>query len=217
MSKTQRELLILGGILAALAVILVLRFSGGEEDGTTVASPSSSAQQEETASSRPLTRGEMMRGEQSGARTAAEVQGELAGALPLELVAPGLTDSAVTVRIRQGAIPDPFSEVRGSVRRTAQPSRQQPARQQPREYREVQLNDWPEGIDFQGLLPVMGQSGVYAAQFNNQTVRVGERIPGTDWELTESSRLLIRLRRENSSTMTRYTFQYIIPPLATDG
>jgi len=216
MSKTQRELLILGGILAALAVILVLRFSGGEE-GTTASSPSSSAQQEQTSPSRPLTRGEMMRGEQGGARTAAEVQGELAGSLPLELVAPGLTDSAVTARIRQGAIPDPFSEVRGTVRRTTRSSQQQPARQQPRDYREVQLNDWPEGIDFQGLLPVMGQPGVYAAQFNNQTVRVGERIPGTDWELTESSRLLIRLRREDRSTMTRYTFQYIIPPLATDG
>ncbi len=211
MSKTQRELLILGSILAALAVILLLRFTGGEDEV-----PAEQVQQQ--ISTRPMTRGEMMRGSRGGTQpTPAQIQGELASQLPLELVVPGLSDSAVTAKIRAGGVPDPFSELRGPVRRTTQTRPRSTVQQPPREWRSVTLTDWPQALDFQGLLPVMGEPGIYAAQFNNRSVRVGEKVPGTEWELTEASRLLIRVRLRDTSTRTEYTYQYIIPPLAADG
>ncbi|MFO7769066.1 MAG: hypothetical protein R6W82_08970 [bacterium] len=207
MSKTQRELLILGGILGVLAVILLLRFGGGEEEAPVPAG------EEQPVPTRPLTRGEMMRGEGGGTPTASQIQGELARQLPMDLVVPGLSDSAVTARIAAGGVPDPFSELRGPVRRTTRSTPQPTSTRSPRAWRQETLSDWPSGLDFQGLIPVMGEPGVYAAQFNNHSVRVGEKIPGTDWELREASRLLVRLYRRDESTRTEYSFQYIIPPL----
>ncbi len=194
MTKTQRELLILVGILVVIAVILFLRSGGGDDTLTAPVTDVPSAGQTVT----PGTD---------------DPQTLLITQAPMEMLNPMLTDSAVTARIAAGAISDPFASNRrtSSGTPTRQPARQpDPVHRDPT-LREIFLPEWPDDLEYEGLFPRVDAPGEYTVQFNSQAVRVGERvlgttwnnIAGTEWVLREASRLVIVIRRE-VKTSTRW-------------
>ncbi len=194
MTKTQRELLILVGILVVIAVILFLRSGGGDDTPTApVTDVPSSGQTVTPGTDDPQTL--------------------LITQAPMEMLNPMLTDSAVTARIAAGAISDPFASNRrtSSGTPTRQPARQpDPVRRDPT-LQETFLPEWPDGVTYQALLPRIDAPGEYSVQFNGQSVRVGgqitgtrwNNIAGTEWVLREASRLVIVIRRE-VHTSTRW-------------
>ncbi|MFC1500503.1 hypothetical protein ACFL6T_05770 [Candidatus Zixiibacteriota bacterium] len=193
MTKTQRELLILGGILAVIVVIIVLRMGGGDETPVVPVTNVPPAGQRVTPGTDNL-------------------QGLDITQAPVEMLNPMLTDSAVTARIAAGTIRDPFASDRRISTRTPSrtPRQTDPVRSEPT-LREVYLESWPDGVTFQGLLPRIDAPGEYAVQFNGEPVRTGEtiagtrwnNIAGTEWVLREASRLVIVIRRE-VKTSTRW-------------
>ncbi len=201
MTKTQRELAILGGILAVLVVIMVMRSGGG--DGTATDSSTTAA----ASPQRPATR--------PGTTPGGAAQQPPLSQYPLELLEPGLSDSAVTAKIRSGGFADPFALDRGRSRpaptpaTTTQPSRPQP----PRTWTDRQLSEWPAGVRYQGLIEKEDAPGSYTVRFNNRATDVGETIPGTEWRLIEASPILIRIQRDDARNRIHYYYRYLVPPL----
>ena len=207
MSKTQRELLILGGILIVLGGLLFLRF-GTEEapDSAEPAGTPAAGVPAGAAPERPLTRGEMQRLQAGGQPAAPDDPAPLLARFPIEMLDPALSDSAVAARIAAGGVPDPFAEDRGrrapvrtSTTRTPTPPAQQ-------EIRTVQLTDWPEGIRFEGIFQIAGSPGAFSTSFNGHRVLVGEKIPNTEWELIEASVLMVRIRRQTRNLIEEYRY-----------
>jgi hypothetical protein len=201
MTKTQRELSILGGILLVLSVMLFLRFRPGGAGGSSTVPP---AMGTPGAATQP-------------AGTPATGPGTVPIPLsqyPLELLEPGLSDSMVTAKITTGGFADPFSRDRGRVRETAptptRPTIQAPAA--PRPWRDQQLSEWPPGVRYQGVIEKVDAPGSYTVRFNGQIVDVGEKIPTTDWILAEANAVLIRIRREDTRNRIRYEYRYVLPP-----
>jgi len=198
MTKTQRELLILAGILAVIVVIILLR-SGGENETPTA----------------PVTR--VPSAGQTVVPGTDDPQTMLLTQAPMEMLNPMLTDSAATARIEAGLIRDPFA----SDRRTSSrgPSRQptlqpDPVRRDPT-LEESYLENWPEGVTYGGIMERVDAPGEFSVRFNGQPVRVGGQIPGTrwnniagtEWVLREASRLVIVIRREvKTSTLWNITW-----------
>jgi hypothetical protein len=208
MTKTQRELSILGGILLVLSVLLVLRFRPGGAGSSGTVPPATGTQ---TAANRPAPRPAQPGG------TPATAPGTVAIPLsqyPLELLEPGLSDSMVTAKITTGGFADPFSRDRGRVRETAptptRPTIQAPAA--PRPWRDQQLSEWPPGVRYQGVIEKVDAPGSYTVRFNGQIVDVGEKIPTTDWILAEANAVLIRIRREDTRNRIRSEYRYLLPP-----
>ncbi len=201
MTKTQRELAILGGILAVLSVLLVLRLrsGGGGSSGTVppaMGTPGAATQPAGTPATGPGT-----------------VPIPLSQ-YPLELLEPGLSDSMVAAKIMAGGFADPFSRDRSRVQETAPaPARQNTTPAAPRPWRDQQLSQWPPGVRYQGVIEKVDAPGNYTVRFNGQIVDVGEKIPTTDWVLAEANALLVRIRREDTRNRIRYEYRYLLPPL----
>ncbi|MFC1627502.1 hypothetical protein ACFL3H_00130 [Gemmatimonadota bacterium] len=204
MTKTQRELLILVGILVVIAVILFLRLGGGGD-----APPAPIAN---TPAAQRVTPG------------ADDPQTLLITQAPAEMLNPMLADSAVTARITAGAIMDPFASVRLTSSQTSsrQTTRQpEPVRSAP-SLREIPLSDWPEGLKYDGLVSRAGVPGEYSVLFNDQPVQVGGKIPGTQWNntegtewvLREANRLVIVIQREvhTDRIWEVTTYRHVIRP-----
>lgn len=200
MSKTQRELLMLAGILVFLGGILYIRLSGGGKSSSPSTVPASGSQTQTVSQPGGTAPGTMTPGDQPG----------LPPQSALAFFEPGLTDSAVTARIFSSTVGDPFARIRGGQTRPTQritrPQRQpttQPAR------RVEYLDDWPARITYQGHFPVAGSPGVFRARFNGRTVQVGEKIPPTDYILVEASALLVQIRWEDQLRNTVWIFRYL--------
>ncbi len=200
MSKTQRELLMLAGILVFLGGILYIRLSGGGESSrpSTMPAPGSRTQ----TASRPV-------GTAPGTMTPG---GEgLQSQSALAFFEPGLTDSAVTARIFSSSVGNPFARYRGGQTRPTRPStrpqRQQPAT--PLTRRVEYLDDWPPQITYQGVFPVADSPGVFRARFNGRNVQVGEKIAPTEYVLVEASPLLVQIRWEDRRRNTIWIFRYL--------
>ena len=199
MSKTQRELLILVGILLVIAVILYIRLGGGGEGAAPP--PATTPPAGQTAA--PGTPGTTGPAQPGGGESPEPL---LITQAPAEMLNPALTDSAVAARISSGRIRDPFaSDRRASTRApTRTPTRREPEPRAEPTLRETWLEDWPPGITYEGLMPRLDAPGEFAVEFNGHTVRVGEPIPGTgvsgipdsEWVLREASTLVILIRRE---------------------
>ena len=201
MSKTQRELLMLAGILVFLGGILYVRLSGAGESSPPSTVPASGSRTQ--AVSLP-----------EGAVPRTMTPGDQPGHLPQSSLAffePGLTDSAVTARIFSSIVGDPFASIRGGQTRPTQqitrPQIQQPTTQRAR--RVEYLDDWPAQITYQGHFPVAGSPGVYRAMFNGRIVQVGEKIAPTEYILVEASALLVQIRWEDQSSNTVWIFRYL--------
>ncbi len=206
MTKTQRELAILGGILAVLVVIMVMRSRGGDgAAGGPAAGPRTTAAA--GSPQRPATR--------PGTSPGGTAQRPLLTQYPLELLEPGLSDSAVTAKIRSGGFADPFALDRGRSRppptptTTTQPNQPQP----PRTWTDRQLSEWPAGIRYGGLIEKEDSPGSYTVRFNDRAIDVGETIPGTEWRLIEASPILIRIQRDDTRNRIHYYYRYLVPPL----
>ena len=199
MSKTQRELLMLAGILVFLGGILYVRLSGGGESSpsSTVSAPGSQVQP----------------GSQPGGSAPGMVTPGIQPDLPqsaMAFFALGLTDSAATARIFRSSVGDPFANIRGGqTRPTQQVTRpQRPQTTQPA--RSVKyLDDWPAQVTYQGHFPVAGSRGVFRAMFNGRIVKVGEKIAPTEYILVEASALLVQIRWEDQSSNTVWIFRYL--------
>jgi len=210
MTKTQRELLILVGILVVIAVIFIIRQSGNGD--IPVLPPTGTVP--------------------ANARTAAPGSARDPGSLlitqaPSGMLNPALSDSAVTARITAGRIQDPFATNRRTSTRvpttqtTTQPTTQTTTREPPSR-REITLTEWPDGVGYEMVLSRPGSPGEYVVLFNDQQVLVGEvipgtrwnNIPGTEWKLLEATRLLVRIQREvhTSAIWEVSTYRYVIRP-----
>jgi len=99
----------------------------------------------------------------------------------MEMLNPALSDSAVAVRIASGRIRDPFaSDRRVSTRPPTTTTTRPPARRRdPPTRQERHFTDWPEDVIYGGLVSRAGAPGTYSVLFNDQSVQVGEVIPGT--------------------------------------
>jgi hypothetical protein len=203
MTKTQRELSILGGILLVLAILLILRFRPG---GGAIPPPA--------AGTSPAVTRPVPRPAQPGGTPATGAVSIPLSQYPLELLEPGLSDSAVAAKITAGGFADPFSRDRGRVQETAaapaQPTPRTPAA--PRPWRDQQLSDWPAGVRCQSVIEKVNAPGSYTVRFNGRIVDVGEKIPGTDWILVEANAILVRIRREDAQNRIRYEYRYVLPP-----
>jgi hypothetical protein len=204
MTKTQRELSILGSILTVLSVLLVLRFRPG---GGPVTPPPGGTP---TTTTRPTARPAQPGG------TPATGPGTVAIPLsqyPLELLEPGLSDSMVAAKIVAGGFSDPFSHDRGRVQETsptpARPRTTTPAA--PRPWREQQLSAWPPGVRFVAVVEKVDAPGNFTVNFGGRIIDVGETIPGTDWMLVEANAVLIRIRREDTRNRIHYEYKYVFP------
>jgi len=198
MTKQKRELLILVGILIVIAVLLIVRL-GGEGD-----IPPFPVTANVPPAGRTVTPGTAQPGGTGNPRTLLITQA------PVEMLNPMFSDSAVTARIEAGAIRDPFASIHRTSSRTSQrqPTRQQtsqpPRISTPPPMGEIFLDDWPDDIEFGGLIERIDAPGEFSVRLNGQWVRVGGQVPGTtwnniagsEWELREASRLLIVIRRE---------------------
>jgi len=217
MTKQKRELLILAGILIVIAVLLIVRL-GGEGD-----IPPFPVTANVPPAGRTVTPGTAQPGGTGNPRTLLITQA------PVEMLNPMFSDSAVTARIEAGAIRDPFASVHRTASRASsrQPTRQQasqPSRiSTPPPLREFFLDDWPDDVEYGGLIPRVDAPGEYSVRFNGRPMRVGEKIPGTEWndilgtewELREASRLLIVIRREvkNDTKWEITWYRYVIMQL----
>jgi hypothetical protein len=186
MTKTQREVLILIGILIVIGVILIIRLGGG---GNAPALPPP---------------GTLPAGSAASPGPADDPGALLITQAPVEMLNPALSDSAIAARIMNGPIRDPFASNRRTTRPVRQTDPQPTVTRAPPERREIALTDWPEGVRYDMLSAIPGSPGEYSVLFNDQPVRVGEVIPGTryndepgtEWRLVEASRLLIVIQRE---------------------
>jgi hypothetical protein len=194
MSKTQRELLILGGILATLTVVLVVRGRGSR--------PANAARQ-----TSPGTEATTAEGSQAVDPTSAELMRQY----PIAMLVPTLSDSAVTARIRAATVPDPFAENRGRVTRPQQAPVRRPQRPtQPRTRPTIDLTDWPAGVRFNILAEVPDSPGVWRASFSGRPVNVGEKIRGTEFVLVDATAAYLIIRAEFADRIE--VFRYVVPP-----
>jgi hypothetical protein len=204
MTKTQRELLILGGILSVLAVVIVMR--GRNSSGSlpaNAARPTSSGTQ---ATNPP------------GTQAVDPTSTQLMQQYPIAMLVPGLSDSAVVARIRAATVPDPFVANRGRVTRPTQTPVQRPQRPpQPRTKPTVNLQDWPAGVRFNILAQVAGSPGVYRATFSGRPVSVGEKIPGTEFVLVDATATYLVIRAEFSNRIEQFRYDVIPPPLRNES
>ncbi len=208
MSKQKRELLIFFAILVVLGGLLIIRLGGGgEESGIPAAGPPSTVGGAVQPGGPPATGGPHSVGVSPGNLTVDQV--------PIEILNPALSDSAVAARIARSLIVNPFAENRGISTQRGPIRPTQPATR-PRDptLREVKLDEWPEGLRLQSISEYSEAPGTYRARINGHIVSVGEKIPGTDWELREVMRNSIVLFREvkTSSEWIQYHFTYTIPP-----
>jgi len=195
MSKTQRELLILGGILATLAVILIMRFGGGES--------TSPAQTPATATSGGGSPGTTPGSTVPAQGTATDTQ--LLAQYPLEMLVPGLGDSAVAARIRSNSVPDPFSSTWGRATRPVTTTRPTPS--QPRTKPTVQLDDWPAGVRFNGVSGNIDDPGQYVALFSGRPVKQGDKIPGTEYVVETVTATVVIIRGEFPDRIEVYRYE----------
>ena len=206
MSKTKRELLIFGGILAVLAVVIVLR-SQGSSDTTPV-----NVARQSPAGSATATPG----GTVQGTGVADPSSAELMQRYPVAMLVPTLSDSAVAARIRAATVPDPFAENRRRVTRAQPAPVQRPQRPvQPRTKPTINLTDWPAGVRFNILAAVAGSPGVHRATFSGRPVSVGEKIPGTEFVLVEATLAYLVIRAEFRDRIEQ--FRYVVIPPLTDS
>lgn len=185
MTKQQRELLILVGILVVIAVILIFRLGGGEDTPPLPVTASA------PPAGQTVTPGTAQPGETGNPRTLLITQA------PMEMLNPMLSDSAVAARIEAGAIRDPFASVHRTASRapSRQPIRQPPRISTPPSLRETFLDDWPDDVRFQALIERADAPGFYSVRFNGQLVIMGDKIPGTEWVLIEASKILIVIKK----------------------
>jgi hypothetical protein len=208
MSKQQRELLILFGILVVLGGIFYMRFGRGGQ------SPNPQLAQ--------LQQGQPPAG---GGTPGAGTPGQpgtqlptLATQFPLDFLLPGLSDSALVAKIMRERTPNPFAQnhlrpprVRSE---TTQPTR--PTRPAQPDTVLVELDSWPRGMGYRGVTPVLSEPGVFTVNINGQALRTGDEIPGTGFMVVEVNPLLVRIRKEetvgNVTTIT--TYRHIIGRLS---
>ena len=204
MSKTQRELLMLSGILIVLGGILYLRLGRGGESPSTVTVQNQGSQVQTTSLPGGVTPGTTPPG--------------VLAQYPLEFLEPGLTDSAVTARIYGSSVGDPFARYRGRPTRTTQqttrPQQRVPATPPPRQV--IYLDDWPPQVRYQGVFQVAGSPGVFRARFNGRNVQLGEKISPTQYVLVDASPLLVRIRWEDERSNTIRIFRYLMQPPTPD-
>jgi len=209
MSKTQRELLMLFGILVVLGGILYLKLGRGEESSAAGTPPGRVSQMQ--VPGQPT-------GGLSPDTTRSGDQPNPLDHYPLESLEPGLTDSAVAARIARGSIADPFARYRGRPTRTTQrPTRtetQEPEIPPPLQW--IYLEDWPAGMRFQGVYPVAGSPGVWRTRFNGRNVQIGEKVPSAnpsaEYVLVDASPLLVRIKWEDKDSNTVRIFTYLPRP-----
>jgi hypothetical protein len=210
MTKTQRELLMLVGILIVIGVILILRLGGNGDI------PDLPPADTVPSTTRTATSG-----------SAGDPGSLLITQAPMEMLNPALSDSAVTARITTGRIRDPFATNRRTNTRvpttttTTQQTTQQTTTREP-EMRENIHTEWPEGVRYDLLISRTGRPGEYSVLFNDQPVLVGEVIPGTrwnnipetEWKLLEATPLRIVIQREVHTTeiWEVSTYRYVIRP-----
>jgi len=210
MTKTQRELLMLVGILIVIGVILVIRLSGNGDI------PDLPPAGTVTSTTRTATQG-----------SAGDPGSLLITQAPMEMLNPALSDSAVAARITAGRIRDPFATTRRSNTRVppVQPPTQpttQPTTTRAPDRREITLTEWPDGVNYDMVMSRPGRPGEYSVLFNDQPVLVGEVIPGTmwntipetEWKLLEATPLRIVIQREVKTTeiWEVSTYRYVIRP-----
>jgi len=207
MTKQQRELLLFFGILVVLGGILVLRFSGGDE---TVAPPGQSAAATGTAGQPgpgSTPGGPTQPGTGPGSLTVDQV--------PIEMLDPALSDSAVTARIMTGSITNPFA----ANRRTA-PARPPTRRTEPepepveRTTERITHEEWPDELNYGGISEKADAPGVFRVRINGEYFEQGDTVTGTGWEIRELAARLVRLYKFESRGTTDYYhyFQHVIPP-----
>jgi hypothetical protein len=202
MSKTQRELLILGGILATLAVVLVMRGRGSS--GTR---PANAARQSSASTQATTPGGTTTPGNQAVDPTSTELMRQY----PIAMLVPTLSDSAVAARIRAATVPNPFAENRGRVTRPQQAPVRRPQRPtQPRTRPTIDLTDWPAGVRFNILAEVPDSPGVWRASFSGRPVNVGEKIRGTEFVLVDATAAYLIIRAEFADRIE--VFRYVVPP-----
>jgi hypothetical protein len=210
-TKQQRELLTFFGIIVVLAVILIIRFTGG--GGDTVTPPGS-----QPVATGPATPGNQTPSPGGQGQTETDPDDLTVDQVPIEMLHPALSDSAVTARITAGSITNPFAE-----NRRTEPVRQ-PSRQQSRPtridtvYREVPLDEWPEELSFSTLVERSDAPGVWRARINGSWYEMGDEIEGAGWKVMEVGARLIRLQKQettrerNQVIIRTYFFRYVIPP-----
>jgi len=212
MTKQQRELLTFFGILVVLGTILIIRFSGGGDEIVPPAgSPATTASSTARPGGTPAPGTASQPGTDPGDLTVDQV--------PIEMLNPALSDSAVSARITAGSITNPFAENRRTTP-VRQPSRQPTRDPAPLERiaRERTLEDWPEDLSFSTLVERSDAPGVWRARINNAWYEMGDEIEGTGWQLMEVGRRIIRLqKKEQTRERNRiidwtYYFTYVIPP-----
>ena len=198
MSKTQRELLILGGILAARSGILIMRIGGGDSAPTTP--PAQTPAMATSGGGTPgTTPGSTVPGQGSATDT------QLLAQYPLEMLVPGLSDSAVAARIRSGEVPDPFSATRGRQTRPASTTRPTPSR--PRAKPTVELDDWPAGVRFNGVSGNIDDPDQYVALFSGRPVKQGDKIPGTEYVVVTVTATVVEIRGEFPDRIEVYRYE----------
>ncbi|MFC1595307.1 hypothetical protein ACFL3X_00125 [Gemmatimonadota bacterium] len=205
MTKTQRELLILGGILVVIVVILLLR-QGGE--GDTLTTPVTTNEPSAGQTVAPGTSGTAQPPGTENPQTLLITQA------PAEMLNPMLSDSAIAARIESGSIRDPFASDHRITSRnpSRQPTRQPTRAPDPPTPREDFLDDWPEDVQFQMLIERADAPGFYSARFNGQLVAEGGKLPGTEWVLIEASKIQIVIKRViQTSTRHEITWYYYRP------
>lgn len=209
MSKTQRELLMLFGILVLIGGILYLRLGRGGESSAAGTPPGLVPQVQ--APGQPT-------GGLSPDMTRSGDQPNPLAQYPMEFPEPGLTDSAVAARITSGSIADPFARYRGRPIRTTQRPTQAQTQETvtPPPPHVIYLEDWPAGIRYQGVFPIAGSPGRWRARFNGRNVQIGERVPSAnpsaEYVLVDASPVLVQIRWEDEDSNTVRIFTYLPRP-----
>jgi hypothetical protein len=211
MTKQQRELLTFFGILVVLGTILIIRFSGGGDETPPAVPPVTAAGSTAQAGSTPAPG--------TGTQPGTAPDDLTVDQVPIEMLNPALSDSAVAARITTGSLTNPFAQNRRTtpVRQpTRQPTRD-PAPVQ-RLSRERTLERWPEELQYQSLLERSDNPGVYRVRINGSWYEMGDTVTGTSWQLLEVNARIIRLQKKeqtregNQIIDWTYYFNYVIPP-----
>lgn len=207
MSKQQRELLILFGILVVLGGIFYMRFGrGGNSPNPQLAQPQ---------------QGQPAGGGTPGAGTPGQPGDQLptlATQFPLDFLLPGLSDSTLAVKIMGGRTPNPFAtnHMRPPRVRSDQTQQTRTTRPAQPDTHLVELDKWPEGIRYTAVTPVLNEPGVFTVTINGLVLRKDDEIPGTGFVVVEITPLLVRIRKEetvgNVTTIT--TYRHIIGRLS---
>ncbi len=207
MTKQQRELLTFFGILVVLGGILVMRFSGGNETVPPPGQPATATGAAGQPGPGSTPGGPTQPGTEPGSLTVDQV--------PIEMLDPALSDSAVTARIMAGSITNPFAANRRTVP-VRQPTRRPEPEPEPveRTTERVTYEDWPDELRYGGISERADAPGVYRVRINNEYFLQGETVTGTGWVIRELAARLVRLYKFESRGTTDYHhyFQHVIPP-----